>query len=100
MRIKSISNDLYQSAKIFRSKKPGPPLGHLARISLGEAVKYDVACGTAATLHPGTQICNKKDADKLYEWIKNNSVKKTKKYSQTDLGHFRPEVDPVSWHPI
>ncbi|MFC2148301.1 1-phosphofructokinase family hexose kinase [uncultured Eudoraea sp.] len=47
--------------------------------SLGEAVKYGVACGTAATLHPGTQLCNKEDADKLYEWIENNTVKKAKK---------------------
>ncbi|MGB5820738.1 MAG: 1-phosphofructokinase family hexose kinase [Saonia sp.] len=47
--------------------------------SLSEAVKYGVACGTAATLYPGTQLCNKQDADKLYEWIKSNIVKKTKK---------------------
>ena len=47
--------------------------------SIGEAVKYGVACGTAATLHPGTQLCNKEDADDLYVWIENNSVKKTKK---------------------
>ncbi len=44
--------------------------------SLSDTVKYGVACGTAATLHPGTQLCNKKDADALYDWIKNNSVKK------------------------
>ena len=43
---------------------------------LGDAVKYGVACGTAATLHPGTQLCKKEDADKLYQWIKNNCVKK------------------------
>ncbi len=46
--------------------------------SLSEAVKYGVACGTAATLHPGTQLCKKEDADKLHDWIKNNSVKKQK----------------------
>lgn len=47
--------------------------------SLEEAVKYGVACGSAATLYPGTQLCKKKDADELYRWLKNNTVKKTKK---------------------
>jgi 6-phosphofructokinase 2 len=47
--------------------------------SLGEAIKYGVACGTAATLHPGTQLCNKEDADKLYTWVVNNTVKKEEK---------------------
>jgi len=34
-----------------------------------EMVKYGVACGTAATMHEGTQLCNKDDADMLYKWI-------------------------------
>ncbi len=34
-----------------------------------EMVKYGVACGTAATMHEGTQLCNKDDADNLYKWI-------------------------------
>ena len=38
--------------------------------SFSEMVKYGVACGTAATMHKGTQLCNKEDADKLYEWIR------------------------------
>ena len=42
--------------------------------SLGEMVKYGVACGTSATLRPGTQLCNKEDVDNLYELI----IKKTK----------------------
>lgn len=50
--------------------------------SLGEAIKYGVACGTAATLHPGTQLCDKEDADKLYTWVVNNTVKKEKKRSK------------------
>lgn len=36
-----------------------------------EMVQYGVACGTAATMHEGTQLCNKNDADNLYKWIKN-----------------------------
>ncbi|MCP4976271.1 MAG: 1-phosphofructokinase family hexose kinase [Maribacter sp.] len=43
--------------------------------SLIEMVKYGVACGTAATIHPGTQLCTKTDADNLYNWIKENTVK-------------------------
>ena len=39
--------------------------------SFSDMVRYGVACGTAATMHHGTQLCFKKDADKLYEWIKN-----------------------------
>ncbi|EPR66359.1 1-phosphofructokinase family hexose kinase [Cyclobacterium qasimii] len=38
--------------------------------SLSEMVMYGVACGTAATMHQGTQLCNKEDADKLCDWIK------------------------------
>lgn len=34
-----------------------------------EMAKYGVACGTAATMHEGTQLCNKDDADMLYKWI-------------------------------
>lgn len=37
--------------------------------SLPEAVKYGVACGTAATMNPGTELCNKKDADLLFSLI-------------------------------
>jgi 6-phosphofructokinase 2 len=38
--------------------------------SLPEAVKYGVACGTAATMNPGTELCSKKDADILYALIR------------------------------
>ncbi len=31
-----------------------------------DAVKYGVACGTAATMNPGTELCRKEDADRLY----------------------------------
>ena len=37
--------------------------------SLLEAVQYGVACGTAATMNPGTELCHKEDADKLFESI-------------------------------
>ena len=38
---------------------------------LAGALTYGVACGTAATMNPGTELCNKKDADALYQRIVN-----------------------------
>lgn len=43
--------------------------------SYSEMVRYGVACGTAATIHSGTQLCNKQDADQLYKWIVNQNAK-------------------------
>ncbi len=47
--------------------------------TISDAVKYGVACGTAATLHPGTQLCSRNDANELYKWVKENSTKRVKK---------------------
>jgi 6-phosphofructokinase 2 len=33
------------------------------------AMKYAVACGTSATMHAGTELCNKRDADELFQRI-------------------------------
>ncbi len=38
--------------------------------SLLEAVQYGVACGTAATMNTGTELCKKEDADRLYALIR------------------------------
>ena len=43
--------------------------------SLSEMVRFGVACGTAATMNPGTQLFKKEDALKLYEWINKKSGK-------------------------
>lgn len=37
--------------------------------SLIEAARYGVACGTAATMNPGTELCHLKDVQKLYQII-------------------------------
>ena len=34
-----------------------------------DALRYGVACGTAATMNSGTELCNKKEADALYQKI-------------------------------
>ena len=42
--------------------------------SIQDAVRYGVACGTAATMNEGTALCLKKDADHLFTLIKSRSV--------------------------
>lgn len=37
---------------------------------LREVVQFGVACGTAATMNPGTKLFKKEDAFRLYEWIR------------------------------
>jgi len=37
--------------------------------SLTDAVRYGVACGTAAVMTEDTQLCNKEDVEELYQWI-------------------------------
>lgn len=47
--------------------------------SLLEAVQYGVACGTSATLNIGTELCNKIQADELYNQI---TLREITDYSQ------------------
>ena len=37
--------------------------------SIKEAARFGVACGTAATMNPGTELCKKEDAERLYDLI-------------------------------
>jgi 6-phosphofructokinase 2 len=37
--------------------------------SVREAARLGVACGTAATMNPGTELFKKADVDKLYDWL-------------------------------
>ncbi len=39
--------------------------------SLIESVQYGVACGTAATMNPGTELCRKEDVYNLFNIIRN-----------------------------
>ncbi|WP_342331678.1 1-phosphofructokinase family hexose kinase [Pedobacter sp. FW305-3-2-15-E-R2A2] len=41
--------------------------------SLTEAVQYGVACGTAATMNPGTELCHPADVAHLYALIRSSS---------------------------
>ncbi len=40
--------------------------------SLTEAVQYGVACGAAATINYGTELCERTDVDDIYNAIRNN----------------------------
>jgi 6-phosphofructokinase 2 len=43
---------------------------YLARgYTIEDAVRYGVACGTAATLHAGTELCNKEAAEKIFQQV-------------------------------
>ena len=44
-----------------------------AKKTLTDAVQYGVACGTAATMNAGTQLCRKEDAELLYKLIRGKS---------------------------
>ncbi len=37
--------------------------------SLREVIRMGVACGTAATMNPGTELFHPADANKLYRWL-------------------------------
>ncbi|MEQ8547588.1 MAG: hexose kinase [Cyclobacteriaceae bacterium] len=37
--------------------------------SMQEAVKRGVAAGTAATMTPGTELCKKADAERIFDWL-------------------------------
>jgi len=42
--------------------------------SLVEAAQYGVACGTAATMNQGTELCHFEDVEKLYRIISNQTI--------------------------
>ena len=37
-----------------------------------EAVRFGIACGTAATMNTGTQLFNRPDVERLYQWMLDN----------------------------
>ena len=41
---------------------------------LTDAVQFGVACGSAAIMNKGTELCKKEDVWRLFEWIKCNTI--------------------------
>ena len=41
--------------------------------SAADIIRFGVACGTAATMNPGTQLFNPKDVERLYSWLVRHS---------------------------
>ena len=39
-------------------------------LTCSKAVQYGVACGTAAIMNPGTELCRKEDADRIFKMIR------------------------------
>lgn len=37
-----------------------------------DALRYGIACGTAATMNTGTELCKKEDVEELFNWMKQN----------------------------
>jgi len=47
----------------------GMVLFHKQGKSTEEMVRFGVACGTAATMRPGTELCRLEDAERLFGWL-------------------------------
>ena len=66
--------EIFTSPKVDRKSTVGAGDSMVAGIvyslsnnkSLHESVRYGVACGTAATMNPGTELCRKEDAAALF----------------------------------
>ena len=43
--------------------------GLVSGLSLRQTARLGVACGSAATMNPGTELFKKVDVDKLYQWL-------------------------------
>jgi 6-phosphofructokinase 2 len=59
---------------------------------LETALQYGVASGTAATLHPGTELCSKNETEKLFKKVRKSESPKIRKKAQPkqrSLSDFR-----------
>ena len=73
MLVNKDSAEIFTSPKVERKSTVGAGDSMVAGIvyslslnrSLQEAVRYGVACGTAATMNPGTELCKKEDVEAL-----------------------------------
>lgn len=47
----------------------GIVMGLMKNMSMSDAARYGVACGTAATINPGTELCRLEDVERLFPQI-------------------------------
>ena len=59
-----------------------------------EAVRLGVACGTAATMNPGTELFYQSDAARLYQWLLQTMPRPVRAGNQTRAGRTLKEVKP------
>ncbi|MDO3628240.1 1-phosphofructokinase family hexose kinase [Mucilaginibacter sp. BT774] len=52
----------------------GVVYGLYQNYSLPDAARFGVACGSAATMNPGTELCNRADAERIYAAIRQAST--------------------------
>lgn len=75
--------DVFEAPKIKKLSTVGAGdsmvAGIVLKLSQGwpasEAVAYGMACGTAATLNPGTELCHLEDVEKLFSTIQSATLK-------------------------
>ena len=53
----------------------GMTLGLIKGKSYLEMAQYGVACGTAATITTDGELCQKRNVDELYSWVKLHTKK-------------------------
>ena len=59
-----------------------------------EAVRLGVACGTAATLNPGTELFYEPDATRLYQWLLQTMPRPVRAGNQPRAGRTLKEIKP------
>lgn len=53
--------------------------------TLTEVVRFGVACGTAATMNPGTRLFQKEDVFRLYNWVNHHSRKQALAFEREEV---------------
>ncbi len=59
-----------------------------------EAARLGVACGTAATMNPGTELFYEPDAARLYQWLRQTMPRPVRAGNQPRAGRALKEVKP------
>jgi 6-phosphofructokinase 2 len=69
MRIRSLTVPVRSKVGAGDSMVAGIALGLARGLSLHKAVQFGVAAGAAAVMNPGTELCHRKDAERLFKLL-------------------------------